>query len=79
VRRFPSRERAVDGIVRLVLSRPGWDDYVRLAVDEIRQASDGQIQVDRRLRTMLDDLRSIAPEDRLAVLRQEGERLDPSD
>jgi uncharacterized membrane protein len=79
VRRFPSRERAVDGTVRLVLSRPGWDDYVRLAVDEIRQAGDGQIQVDRRLRSMLEDLRSIAPEGRLAVLRQERGRLDPSD
>ncbi|MFO7532739.1 MAG: DUF2254 domain-containing protein [Candidatus Limnocylindrales bacterium] len=79
VRRLPSRERVVDGTVRLVLSRPGWDEYVRLAVDEIRQAGDGQIQVDRRLRSMLEDLRSIAPEDRLAVLRQERGRLDPSD
>jgi uncharacterized membrane protein len=79
VRRFPSRERVVDGTVRLVLSRPGWDDYVRLAVDEIRQAGDGQSQVDRRLRSMLEDLRSVAPEDRLAVLRQEHGQLGPSD
>jgi uncharacterized membrane protein len=76
VRRFPSRERAIDGTVRLVLSRPGWDDYVRLAVDEIHEAGDGQIQVDRRLRSMLEDLRSIAPEDRLTVLRQADGRLD---
>jgi uncharacterized membrane protein len=79
VRRFPSRERAVDGRVRLVLSRPDWDDYVRLAVDEIREAGDGQIQVKRRLGSMLKDLRSIASEDRLAVLRQADEQLDQPD
>jgi uncharacterized membrane protein len=76
VRRFPSSERAVDGVVRLVLARPDWDDYVRLAVDEIRLTGEGQVQIDRRLGSMIEDLRSIASEDRLAVLRQERERLD---
>ena len=78
-RQFPSRERVVEGTVRLVLPRPGWEDYVRLAVDEIRQAGDGQIQVDRRLRSMLEDLHSITPEDRLAVLRQERQRIGQHD
>jgi uncharacterized membrane protein len=76
VRRFPTRERIVDGVVRLVLARPDWEDYVRLAIDEIRRAGQGQLQVEHRLHVMLDDLRSIAPEDRQAVLRQERERLD---
>ena len=78
-RRFPSRERVVEGTVRLVLPRPGWEDYVRLAVDEISQAGDGQIQVVRRLRSMLEDLHSIVQEDRLAVLRQERQRIEQHD
>jgi uncharacterized membrane protein len=68
-RRFPSAQRVVDGRVRLVLPRPGWDDYVSLAVDEIRLAGEGQLQVVRRLRGMLDDLASVAPADRQPALR----------
>jgi uncharacterized membrane protein len=75
VRRFPSRERDIDGVVRLILARPGWEDYVQLAVDEIRSAGQGQPQVEHRLRVMLQDLSSIAPEDRQAALRLELEQL----
>jgi uncharacterized membrane protein len=75
-RYFPSRVRAVDGVVRLSIERPDWDDHVRLALEEIRLTGAGQVQVDRRLRTLLDDLISIAPDHRLAVLRLERDRLD---
>ena len=60
-----------DGRVRLVLPRPGWDDYVSLAVDEIRLAGEGQIQIARRLRYLLEDLLSVAGPERQGVLRQE--------
>ena len=76
-RRFPTPCRlADDGAVRLVLPRPAWDAYVRLAVDEIRRAGEGEIQVVRRLRHMLLDLLSVAPPSRQGVLHRELELLD---
>jgi uncharacterized membrane protein len=75
-RRFPSPARVVDGRIRLILPRPGWDDYLRLAVDEIRLAGEPQLQVARRLRSMLDDLASVAPADRLPPIRAELAKLD---
>ena len=50
-----------------------WEAYVHLAFDEIRMAGAGSPQVSRRLKAALDDLRSIAPPDRVAVL---DEQLD---
>lgn len=76
VRRFPTRARSVDGVVRLLIDRPGWDDHVRLGLEEIRLAGAEQVQIRQRLRTLLDDLISIAPEPRRAVLRSELHRLD---
>jgi uncharacterized membrane protein len=71
-RHIPSPERRDDaGNLRLVLPRPGWNEYVELAVDEIRLAGAEQIQVGRRLRHMLEDLLSVAPANRQAILRRE--------
>lgn len=76
-RPFPAIGRAgVRGEVRLILPRPDWDAYVHLAIDEIRHAGSDQIQVTRRLRSMLTDLLAVASDDRRQVLRQELERLD---
>lgn len=77
LRRFPSPLRSdEDGIVRLVLPRRGWDDYVRLGLDEIRLSGEGQIQITLRLRTILEDLADIAIENRLPVIREELALLD---
>lgn len=71
-RHIPSPERRDDaGHLRLVLPRPGWNEYVELAVDEIRLAGADQIQVGRRLQQLLRDLLSIAPTNRQAILRRE--------
>ena len=76
-RRFPSPLQSDDeGTLRLVLHRPDWDDYVRLGLDEIRLAGADQLQINRRLRAVLDDLASIAPDDRLPVIRDELARLE---
>lgn len=48
------------GTVRLVVPTLIWEDFLRLAVEEIRHYGANSIQVSRRLRTMLEDLRSIA-------------------
>jgi len=45
-----------------------WEDYLTLAVTEIREYGSGSIQVMRRLRALLEDLReSVRPENRPAV------------
>ena len=52
-----------------------WEAYVHLAFDEIRMAGAGSPQVSRRLRAALEDLRSIAPADRVDVLDEQLELL----
>ena len=53
-----------DGKIRLIVPTRDWDDYVHLAIEEIRLYGAGSIQVTRRLNAMLEDL-----EDRLPVCR----------
>lgn len=65
------RVRDGSGRLRLVYRTPDWEDYLHLAVTEIRQFGRESIQVVRRLRAMLEDLVRIAPEERAASLRQE--------
>ncbi len=61
-RSIPSPVRlADDGSILLHLPRPDWDDYVALALDEIRHFGAGSIQIARRLRYLLLDVRSAAP------------------
>ena len=56
------------GRVRLVLPSRTWVDYLTLAVAEIREYGSGAVQVLRRLRAMLEDLRdSVRPRYRGAV------------
>lgn len=77
VRRFPPEvHRDDDGHVRLVAKVPSWDELVTLAVSEIRSYGARSIQVHRRLRAMLLDLRSIAPVSRRAALDRELEALE---
>lgn len=73
--------RDSDGKVRVIYGTPDWPDYVLLAVGEIRQYGAGSIQVDRRLRAMLERLIRKLPEDRrrplegeLSLLRKAVER-----
>lgn len=76
-RRFPSECRVdTEGELRVVLPRPGWDALVRLAFDEIRQYGKGSIQVLRRMRAVLVDLRELAPPLRRTVLDIELRELD---
>jgi uncharacterized membrane protein len=57
----------------VVVSSHRWDDYIALAVTEIREYGAGSIQVCRRLRAMLEGLRDdVTPEQRVAVDAQLG-------
>jgi uncharacterized membrane protein len=63
--------RDAQGRLRLVYRTPNWEDFVCLAVTEIRQFGAESIQVNRRLRAMLESLIKILPEQRAAALRRE--------
>jgi uncharacterized membrane protein len=63
--------RDASGRLRLVYRTPDWEDFVRLAVTEIRHFGGESIQVTRRLRAMLENLIQTVPEPRGALLRQE--------
>jgi uncharacterized membrane protein len=60
-----------DGKLRLVYGTPDWADYVTLAVTEIRQYGESSLQVDRRLRAMLERLIRELPEARRPPLEEE--------
>ena len=66
-------ERVQDakGCVRLIYHTPDWEDFVTLAVTEIRQYGGASIQIARRLRAMLENLIQTLPESRAPPLRQE--------
>ena len=60
----------------VVIPARGWEDYLTLGVTEIREYGSGAIQVMRRLRAMLEELRDeVRPEHRPAV-EEELARLD---
>lgn len=78
-RRFPDPVRAGgDGRPRVVLPRPDFDGYVRLALDEIRHYGKGSVQIERRLRFLLEDLLSVAPPRRRTELLRQLRALEAS-
>lgn len=75
-RHFPSDHRLdQSGQLRIVAPRFSWDDYVRLAFDEIRHYSGRSIQVTRRLTGAVEDLLAVAPPPRRPALEQQRELL----
>jgi uncharacterized membrane protein len=59
------------GKIRLIYRTPDWDDFVELAVTEIRQFGSQCIQIPRRLRAMIENLIETLPHQRTGRLRQE--------
>ncbi len=66
------------GRVRLLYPTPDWEDFVLLAVTEIRHFGGTSIQVARRLRAMLEDLIQTLPGERAAPLLLELKLLQRS-
>lgn len=61
-RRFPSPLRkSKEGRACVLLPRLDFDEYVRLAFDELRVFSGQQFQITRRLHAMIEDLLQVAP------------------
>jgi uncharacterized membrane protein len=64
----PLTFRDREGAPRLLMPGRTWEDYLTLAVTEIREYGSGSIQVMRRLRALLEDLQeAVRPENRPAV------------
>jgi len=70
------REIDRTGHVRLLYRTPNWEDFVHLAVTEIRHYGGDSIQVTRRLKAMLDNMIEILPEKRAPLLRLELSLLE---
>ncbi|MEJ5913665.1 DUF2254 domain-containing protein [Pseudokineococcus sp. 1T1Z-3] len=85
-RAMPAQQRRDStGAVRVLMQPSRWEDLVSLAVDEVRQAGAGQVQVLRRLRALLLDVRESAPahrrgplDERLALLDDAAQQLSTS-
>jgi uncharacterized membrane protein len=63
------------GTVRVVVPFPTWEDFLRLAFDEIRHYGAESVQVMRRMRALVSDLISVLPEERRSALIYWRERL----
>src|SRR5215471_6786326 len=63
------------GSLRLLIGFPTWDDFLSLALDEIRFYGATSIQVMRRMKALVNELISILPEERQLSLRGVQERL----
>jgi uncharacterized membrane protein len=65
-----------NGELRVVLSAPDWEDFVKLTFSEIRLYGAENFQIARRLRAVLEYCLQILPEFRHAALRAEMDLLD---
>ena len=63
------------GALRLVVPFPTWDDFLRLALDEIRYCGASSVQVMRRMNALINNLVEVLPATRHAALRHWEERL----
>ena len=72
----PGVGRDASGLVRFRYRAPSWEDFLSLAIDETRHYGEGSVQVMRRLRALLDDLRESVPEFRRPPVDAELALLD---
>ena len=66
------------GRVRLMVPFPEWDDFLRLAFEEIRVYGATSVQIMRRMRALMASLADVVPPDRLPPLRRWERRLEES-
>jgi uncharacterized membrane protein len=70
------RARDRQGNLRVLFPVPDWEDFLLLAFDEIRFYGASSIQVMRRMRALLQDLRDHVPPERQAAVDRYLERVD---
>jgi uncharacterized membrane protein len=66
------------GVLRVIYQTPNWDAFVHLACTEIRACGAGNVQIARRLRSMLENLLTTLGPQRHAELEREVRVLDRS-
>lgn len=72
----PGIGRDAGGAVRFCYQVPSWADYVSLAIDETRLYGEGSVQVLRRLRALLYNVRGSVPDFRRDPVNAELALLD---
>jgi uncharacterized membrane protein len=65
-----------DGNLRLVVPPPSWEDYLDLALDEIRHYGATSIQIMRRIRALLDDLDTVVTGKEAKAVQHQRDALD---
>ena len=63
------------GRPRVMFRTPNWEHYVQVACSEIRACGAGNLQVARRMRAMLENLRRTLPEHRHATILLRVQRV----
>ena len=66
------------GKLRLVISYPGWEDFLDLAFEEIRFYGANSVQVMRRMKALISDLILALPQERHKPLLQYQQKLSTS-
>ena len=67
--------RDAQGKLRLLVTFPSWEDFLRLAFDEIRFYGATSVQVMRRMKALVSELMAVVPEERRPALCHWQERL----
>jgi len=62
--------------LRFEIQTPAWEDFLSLAVDEIRIASNNSLQIVRRLRAMLEDVFEVVSDHQREAVKNQIELLD---
>jgi uncharacterized membrane protein len=70
--------RDAAGHPRLLIDFPDWEDYLRLAFDEIRYCGATSVQVMRRMHALISELVIVLPDERKAALEYWKQRLHSS-
>lgn len=68
--------RDQEGVVRVIMPTPNWEDFVGIGLSEIRLAGANSMQVVRRLRAMIQDLLAVLPAQRRPALNEQLKLLD---
>jgi uncharacterized membrane protein len=74
----PGALRDEAGRVRLRYPTPSWEDFLSIALDETRFFGETSVQVTRRLRALLEDLRAAVPPQRRPAVEAQLALLDSS-
>lgn len=77
-RLLPGEVKDQSGKLRLVYPAPSWADFLSIALDETRLFGADSIQIMRRLRALLEDLRDNVPESRRPAVEDQILKLEAS-